>query len=91
MNTPRLNLAFDAKTAEELMQFIKDHVAQLTTTDQSRINIKVNDLLALTGIDGLKALAHQIKSETGIDISWMIDGKWFDIPNTVANYARRLE
>jgi orotidine-5'-phosphate decarboxylase len=21
----------------------------------------------------------------------MIDGKWFDIPNTVANYAKRLE
>jgi len=39
----------------------------------------------------LKSLAEKIRIETGVDITWMIDGKWNDIPNTVANYTKRLD
>lgn len=87
----RLNIAFDGKSAEELVDFVKSHIANLAPTELPRVHIKVNDLLAETWIYGLKELTIRIEAETGIKITWMIDGKWNDIPNTVANYAKRLE
>ncbi len=50
-NSPRLNIAFDAKSADDLVQFVRDHVAKITPDLLPKIHIKVNDLLALTGIE----------------------------------------
>lgn len=88
---PSLNIAFDARTPSELVAFVRTHIAPLSSEKQSRIHIKVNDLLAEVGLAGLKNLAETILTETGVDIVWMIDGKWSDIPNTVANYVKRLD
>jgi orotidine-5'-phosphate decarboxylase len=85
-----LNIAFDSKTPEQLIEFAH-MLSSLPRELQEKICIKVNDLLALTGIEGLKILQDRILQETGMKVQWMIDGKWYDIPNTVANYAKRLE
>ena len=85
---PNLNIAFDGKSSLELLEFVRKYKDIFSS---GNIIIKLNDLLAEMGIEWLKVLEHQIKTETGVDITWMIDGKWYDIPNTVANYAKRLE
>ncbi len=83
-----LNIAFDGKSSSELKEFISKNRELFSSWG---IHIKVNDLLSEIGIEWLKLLAWEIRDETWIDIIWMIDGKWYDIPNTVANYAKRLD
>ncbi len=83
-----LNIAFDGKSPSELKEFISKNRELFASW---RIYIKVNDLLLEIGIEWLKILTWAIRDETWIDIIWMIDGKWYDIPNTVANYAKRLD
>lgn len=85
---PKINIAFDGKSREELKNFIFENREVFLSKN---LHIKLNDLIADIGIQGVKNLAEEIKSETGVEITWMIDGKWFDIPNTVANYAKRLD
>jgi len=43
---------------------------------------KVNDLYAQHGLEAVKRLAYRGRV--------MLDAKWYDIPNTVRNYARRV-
>lgn len=85
---PKINIAFDGKSGEELKKFIFENREVFVSKN---LHIKLNDLIADIGIQWVKDLAEEIKTETGVEITWMIDGKWFDIPNTVANYAKRLE
>ncbi|MBP9811982.1 orotidine-5'-phosphate decarboxylase [Candidatus Gracilibacteria bacterium] len=85
---PKLNIAFDGKTPDELKNFIHENKEIFAG---GNIHIKLNDLIAETGIEGIKILREEIQSEIGVDIIWMIDGKWNDIPNTVANYVKRLK
>jgi orotidine-5'-phosphate decarboxylase len=83
----KLNIAFDGKSPHELRTFIKENKEVLAW---DRIHIKLNDLIAEVWLEGIKKLAQEIRTESGIDVIWMIDGKWNDIPNTVANYVKRL-
>lgn len=85
---PKLNIAFDGKSPDELKNFIRENKEIFAW---GNIHIKLNDLIAETWIEGIKILAEEIQSEIWIDIIWMIDGKWNDIPNTVANYVKRLK
>ena len=85
---PKLNIAFDGKTSLALREFVAKYSDIFASGD---IYLKVNDLLAEIGIEWLKDLSREIQSETWVDVIWMIDGKWYDIPNTVANYAKRLD
>lgn len=88
---PNLNLPFDAMTQDEIVSFIQKNIVPLSPEEQSCLYLKANDLLAEIGMNGLRDLHARIISETGITFQWMIDGKWFDIPNTVAHYAERLQ
>lgn len=88
---PNLNLPFDAMTQDEVVSFIQKYIVPLSPEEQSRLYLKANDLLAEIGMEWLRDLHARIISETGITFQWMIDGKWFDIPNTVAHYVERLE
>ena len=88
--TYKLIIPYDAHSSEELITFIKTSFVPLSPEQRACTFIKVNDLLAEIGITGLKALSDKILTEIGIHMTWMIDGKWYDIPNTVANYAARL-
>lgn len=63
----------------------------LSPTERSHVNLKVNDFLASVWIEGIRKLHDEIRSRFSYDPCWMIDGKWSDIPNTVANYVKRLE
>jgi orotidine-5'-phosphate decarboxylase len=85
---PKLNIAFDGKSREELKKFISENREIFVSKD---IHIKLNDLIAEIGIEWVKDLTGEIQSEIWVEIIWMIDGKWYDIPNTVANYVKRLE
>lgn len=87
---PALNIALDGLSRTETIAFIEKHIIPLSDTEKSHIHFKVNDFLALVGIDGIRSLHEEIRERFGYEFQWMIDGKWNDIPNTVANYARRL-
>lgn len=87
----KINLPFDAMTQDEVVSFIQKYILPLSPEEQSRLHLKANDLLAEIGMNGLRDLHARIIEETGITFQWMIDGKWFDIPNTVAHYAERLQ
>ena len=41
-----LNIAFDGKTADELIRFVRTDLVSLTPEEREQINIKVNDLLS---------------------------------------------
>lgn len=84
----QLNIAFDGRSLEALFDFIAKNRDILIS---GKIHIKLNDLFAEIGSHGLKDFSQKVRNEIGIDIPWMIDGKWHDIPNTVAHYVKRLD
>lgn len=57
---PKLNIAFDGKSSTELKKFISENREIFAS---GNLHIKINDLLAELGIDGLRILASDIKSE----------------------------
>lgn len=88
-----LNIAFDGKSSEELITFLKKQVEVLggEVFNSWKVLIKVNDLLSEIGLQWLREIQNNIKDALDVDIHWMLDPKWFDIPNTVWNNANRLD
>jgi hypothetical protein len=55
-----LNIAFDGRSAQELKEFISGN---RDTFSSKNVQIKLNDLIALIGIEGVKKLEKEIQSE----------------------------
>ncbi len=86
----KLNIALDALSPEETFAFVEKNILPLEPQLQDRIHLKCNDFLLEIGLDGIREFSDALTERYGYTPTWMIDGKWYDIPNTVANYAKRL-
>lgn len=66
---------------------VKSIIAQISESCpeySENILYKLNDMIALEGLSGIKALLAGTKARL------MLDPKWHDIPNTLTNYIQKL-
>lgn len=86
----KLIIALDNMTQNEVKNFIKEIYS--SDVKKEKITLKVNDLIADIWFEWIKNLIENLKNEwiKTDEISWMIDWKWNDIPNTLWNYLEKL-
>lgn len=87
----KLIIALDNMSKSEVINFMKNILSE--DLENEKIVFKINDLLADIWFEWIKNIIEELKSEwiNTKKISWMIDAKWNDIPNTIWNYIEKLE
>ncbi len=79
----KLIIALDNLWPREAQNIISK-VSQTCTNYMENILFKVNDLLTLKGLEGIKNMIE------GTGVRLMLDPKWHDIPNTLVNNFQQL-
>lgn len=82
-------VALDNMDRDEVMKLIQE----VSNNISDNVSFKFNDLLSFEGMTWVKDIITQLWEE-GLDtnmIQLMLDPKWNDIPNTVANYLNKLD
>lgn len=80
-----LIIALDNLSEEQAKQKIQE-ISDSCSQYMDRIIFKVNDLLALKWLEGIKSMVDDL----GWNINMMLDPKWHDIPKTMRNYFKQL-
>ncbi|MDD5770256.1 MAG: orotidine-5'-phosphate decarboxylase [Candidatus Gracilibacteria bacterium] len=82
--TKKLIIALDNLSKDEAKTLVEKICSQ-SSLSLDRIIFKVNDLISLVGFEGLKDIFHDKRAFI------MLDGKYYDIGNTVSNYLKALK